>query len=177
MKREQLMETKRFLTYGLLISLIISLSLCSNNKSVFYSKIKCNDDCIVACDVKYNEETTITVVIEKSELLYKFKEFNLTIDEELILKAIESAEPCSVPEALYNELFSVRVLPQQRIDSLLTLGVGNLLITNNDNVRVLNINSLANMTLMEELYAIKRLFEHNILMKLDCESGYYIEIK
>lgn len=177
MKKEQLMETKKFLKYGLMISLIICSFSCNNNKDVFYIKIKDNDDCMIACEIKYNEKELITVVMEKAELVYKLKEFNQDFNDEFIIKTIKLGKPFLVPKTLYYELYSLQVIEQPRVDSLINLaGIDSFFISNKDNVRLLNPNALVNVTFMEELYSIKKLFEYNILLRRDCESGYYLEI-
>jgi len=171
------MKAKRFLVYGLIINLIISLISCNNNKKVFYEKIKENDDCMIACEVVYNGEEPITIVMEKSDIIYKFKKFDQLIDDDFIIKAIKSGKPISVPKELYNKLYyGSQVIAQSRVDSLMNLGIDNFFTTNYRNMRLLDPN-LADITLMEGRYAIKKIFEQNILLYRDCESGFYIEIE
>ena len=171
------MKANRFLVYGLIINLIISLISCNNNKKVFYEKIKENDDCMIACEVVYNGEEPITIVMEKSDIIYKFKKFDQLIDDDFIIKAIKSGKPISVPKELYNKLYyGSQVIAQSRVDSLMNLGIDNFFTTNYRNMRLLDPN-LADITLMEGRYAIKKIFEQNILLYRDCESGFYIEIE
>ena len=172
------MEVNKFLIYGLIISLIIGIISCNNNEKVFYEKIKDNNDCMIACEVVYNGEKPITVVMEKFDIIYDFEKFNQPINDDFIIKTIKSGKPISVSKELYYKLYGSQVIAQPRVDSLMNLGIDNFFIKNHISIRLLRINDiLEDATLMEELYAIQKLFEQNILLYRDCESGYYIEIK
>ena len=172
------METKKLLIDGLMISIIICLFSCNHNKKLFYQKIKDNSDCMIAYDVVYDGENPITIVMEKSEMINEFNKFNQHVDDDCIIRTIKSGHPFSVSKTLYEELYGLQVIAQPRVDSLMNLGVNEVFIENKDNARVLKLNEiLTNASLMEELYAIKKIFGQDILLKQDCESGFYVEIK
>jgi len=163
----------------LIINLIISLISCNNNKNIFYEKIKENNDCMIAFEVVYNGEKPVTLVMEKFDIIYKFKKFNQPIDDDFIIKAIKSGKPISVSKELYNKLYyGSQVITQSRVDSLMNLGIENFFIKNHIGTRYLKLsNVIEGVTPMEKQYAIKKLFEQNILLYRDCESGFYFEIK
>lgn len=177
MKKERHMEAKRFQKYGLIISYILFFVSCNNVEKNFYEKIEKNDDCMVVCTVKYNKETPIIIVMEKSTLIYKLKKDNENIDNKTIIKNIKSKKPIEVSKKTYQELYTSQVIAQYRVDSLFNFGIEKFFFYNHKNERLLKPEALINETLMEQLYIIKRLFDQKILMQQDCESGYYFEIK
>lgn len=174
MKKERHMEIKRFQKYGLIISYILFFVSCNNVEKNFYEKIEKNNDCMVVCTVKYNKETPIIIVMGKSTLIYKL---NNNIDNETIIRNIESKKPIEVSKKTYQELYASQIIAQYRVDSLFNIGIEKFFFYNHKNERLLKPEVLVNETLMEQLYIIKRLFDQKILMKQDCESGYYFEIK
>lgn len=177
MKREQHMVVRKFPNYGLIISFILLLISCNSKENVFYSKIKANDDCLIACDVTYNNKETITVVIERYKITSLFSKYNNLIDDKMIIKSIKSNNPIEVSRDLYQELYARQVINQHRVDSMVKKnGEEAFLLFNHNNERLLNPHALVNETLMEQLYIIKKLFDKKILLKQDCESGYYYVI-
>lgn len=176
MKNVRHIKVKRFLLYGLIINLIVGLVSCCKNEE-FYSKIKSNDDCIISCEIIYDKKPPIIVVMKKTEFIYRIKKYNLLVDDEFLIKVIKSKEPYLIKsKMLYNEFLGFQIVEQPRVDSLINLGINNFLIKNNINKLLLNPKFIENTTEMEELYAIRKLFEARILFKQDCESGYYLVI-
>lgn len=171
------MKAKRFQKYGLIISFILFLFSCDNIEKNFYNNIEKNDDCIVACTIKYKEKKPIIVVMKKSTLIYNLKKGNRNINNETIIKNIKYKKPIEVSKEIYIELYTSQVIDQYRVDSLFSFGLDQFFFYNHKNEKLLKPETLVNETLMEHLYIIKRLFDQKILMKQDCESGYYFEIK
>jgi hypothetical protein len=170
------MEGKTFQRYGLIISFILFLISCNSKESIFYDKIKANNDCTIACDVKYGNKKIITVVIEKYKITNLFRKHNQLIDDKVIIESIKSHKPIEVSINLYNELYTQQIINQYRVDSLLNINYEKAFLYNHNNERLLNPHALVNETLMEQLYMIKKLFDKKILLKQDCESGYYYVI-
>ncbi|MEA4967492.1 MAG: hypothetical protein VB048_05165 [Bacteroidaceae bacterium] len=170
------MVVRKFPIYGLIINFILLLISCNSKENVFYSKIKANDDCIIACDITYNNKETITVVLEKFKITSLSSKYNQLIDDKVIIKSIKSNNPIEVSRNLYQELYARQVINQYRVDSLLNKNGEEAFLFNQNNERLLNPHALVNETLMEQLYIIKKLFDKKILLKQDCESGYYYVI-
>lgn len=171
------MEAKGLQKYGLIISYILFFISCNNMEKSFYEKIEKNDDCIVVCSIKYDKEMPIIIVKEKTTLIYKFKKNNENISVETIIDNIKHRKPIEVSKETYLELYPFQVINQYRVDSLFNFGLDQFFFYNHKNEKLLKPETLTNETLMEHLYIIKRLFDQKILMKQDCESGYYFEIK
>jgi len=95
-KKEQLMENKKFLKYGLIISFVLFFVSCKKEEKNFYRKIEKYNDCMVVCTVKYNKEAPIIIVMEKSLIIYKFKKNKEKIDDDIIKKNIETKIPIEV---------------------------------------------------------------------------------
>lgn len=176
-KKERSMKVKRFQKYGLIISFILFIFSCDNMEKDFYNKIEKNDDCMLACTVKYKEKMPIIVVMKKSMLIYNLRKSNRNIDNEAIIDNIKCRKPIEVSKETYLELYTLQVIDQYRVDSLFNHGIEQFFFNNHKNVKLLKPETLVNETSMEHLYIIKRLFDQRILLKRDCESGYYFEIK
>lgn len=169
------MEVKQFQTFGLIISCIFILFSC-NKKDDFFYKIQSNDDCMIACSVVHSNKESITIVMEKFDIEYSFNKFNQILNDKILVQSIKNKNPIQVSEELYMEFFAKQVINQPRIDSLLELGIDKFFFYNHNNEKLLKYPLLINETYMEELYTIKVLFDNKILLKRDCESGYYYEI-
>ena len=167
------MEARIFQKYGLIISLILFHISCNSKENVFYEKIKTNDDSIIACDITSDNKKTITVVMEKYKITSLSSKYNQLIDDKMIIKSIKSNNPIEVSRNLYQELYARQVINQYRVDSLLSKNGEEAFLFNQNNEKLLNPEALVNETLMEQLYIIKKLFDKKILLKQDCESGYY----
>ena len=105
-----------------------------------------------------------------------FEKHNILIDNHLIIKSTKNNNSIKVPENLFQALYSQQVINQYRVDSLLNISYESFFLINHNNEKLLNTDVLVNCTLMEELYLIKKLFDKKILLKQDCESGYYYVI-
>lgn len=171
------MKGMRFLGFVLMVCFFLVLLSCDNKERAFYNNLKANDDCMIACDVVYNGKERITVVMEKHFLTHIFDQSNQPIDDQILINSIKSNEPIEVSKPLYDEFYTMHVINQHRVDSLLGEDINNFYFYNHNNDKLLNPSALENITIMEEMYLMKRLFDQKVLLKRDCESGYYYEIK
>lgn len=170
------MGTKKSQIYGLMISLLLFIS-CDSNSQKFYSNIRNNDDCILAYTITSPKQPIITIVIQKSELMNILNKNNEKIKEETLIDHIKKATPTPINAKTYLDLFPYLVISQPRIDSVVDQGIDSVFFLNAWNSRVLKGEVLANQTIMEDRYLIKRLFDEKILLARDCESGCYYVIE
>ena len=170
---------KRFRKYGLIISLVLFLYSCNYEESAFYDMIRSNDDCMIVCSIIHSNFQSIEVVMEKDKIIGLFDKYNQSINSESIINSLKEDRPVYVSETLYREFYTSQVINQPRVDSLLYIDIEKVFFLNHKNEKLLNPNVLPDQTVMEELYVIKRLFDQKILVRRDCESGYFyvIEIK
>ncbi len=171
------MKVKIFWIFGLIIIFILLFYSCNSEEKVFYDKIKANNDCMIACDLACLDNETISIVMEKYKIINMFTKYNQPINDQVIINSIKSHNPIKVSKPLYNEFYTMQVINQHRVDSLLEIDVENFFFYNHNNDKLINPSALVNVTIMEELYLIKSLFQQKILIKQDCESGYFYEIK
>ncbi len=167
------MLVKRFQEYGLIISLILFLFSCKHEESAFYNMIRTNDDCMIVCSIKHSNFQTIEVVMEKNRIIGIFDKYDQSVPLESIINSIKEDQPVDVSESLYWEFYTSHVVDQPKIDSLLNNNIDKVIFVNHKNEKILNPNVIPDLTLMEELHIIKRLFNQKILIRRDCESGYY----
>lgn len=170
------MEIKKSQIYGLIISLLLLVS-CNDDIRKFHSNIRNKNDCVLSCTITSPKQPIVTIVVDKSKLIYILNKNNEMVNEEVLIDHIENKTPIIINSQAYLDLFPYLVITQNRVDSVIEQGIDNLFILNSSNDRVLKGKILDNQTIMEDRYLIKRLFDEKILLAQDCESGCYYVIE
>ena len=126
----------------------------------FYTQY-CMDYSFAVLNVQYQD--SIFRVVVKDELYYLKEKYH-----DKLQNALTKNDVLSIDSITYSELKSKRVMKSPKIDSLFNGNVDNLLSSCFNKFETLSI-SLSDQELY---YLIDILYQNNILLGIDCETGY-----